>query len=335
MSVTHTALCTVKGCPAPKDPDWHKPWCGHGVAGEHQHWPKRSQGGKRIVAFLCHDCHDRIDNGDWGNSVVTTMEDGKQIEIYRAWDLHNETIIERVINGGFSDGAEAVVRTPASPPDVSAASLKEESDGEPNRQEANVPPLQDAPEDNDVLAGHGSRDLPPVRDRARGSVRPERAEGEHLRDPLTHEQRVAKALEIKNAEWNRQWIAGDTANQWRAELGEEAEQYISDFGYVQESIANIMRVCEAIPKNIRRAELRFSHHVVMLGLNREDMDMWLDKCEEEQWSVAEFRRQVKGTKPKVKRWALEELRELVGEFENDVGDEDHARDFLDWLGEQG
>ncbi|KKK86716.1 hypothetical protein LCGC14_2760440, partial [marine sediment metagenome] len=44
--------------------------------------------------------------------------------------------------------------------------------------------------------------------------------------------------------------------------------------------------------------LRFSHHVVMLGLNREDMEMWLDKCEEEQWSVKAFREAVKGVRPK-------------------------------------
>ncbi|KKK87927.1 hypothetical protein LCGC14_2748350, partial [marine sediment metagenome] len=99
------------------------------------------------------------------------------------------------------------------------------------------------------------------------------------------------------------------------------------------------RVCEAIPKNMRRAGLRFSHHVVMLGLNREDMEMWLDKCEEEQWSVAEFRRQVKGTKPKVKRWTLEELLELAYQFMLHLTDANPplpntSGHFLEWLGEQ-
>jgi hypothetical protein len=35
----------------------------------------------------------------------------------------------------------------------------------------------------------------------------------------------------------------------------------------------------------------------------------LTECEAEGWSVAEFRRQVKGTKPKVKRWSRPELQE--------------------------
>lgn len=254
MTVTRTAACTAKGCPAPRDPDWHVPFCGHGMAGEHQHWPKRSQGGKRIVAFLCHDCHDQIDNGSWGNAVVTTLEDGKQIEIYRAWDLHNETIIEQII--GINDA-----------PSVGQ-------------------------EESDVLAP----DDVPVGDGGRGR-------GSGLAHPprLTHEQRVDIARSIKGMEWNRQWFAGDTANLWREELGEEAEQYLSDFGYVHETLANMMRVCEQIPPPFRHANLRFSHHVVVADLNREDMEMWLDRCEENEWSVAEFRRQVKGERPRVKR----------------------------------
>ena len=52
----------------------------------------------------------------------------------------------------------------------------------------------------------------------------------------------------------------------------------------------------------------------MAGENLEDMEMHLAECEEEQWSVAEFRRQVKGTKPRVKRWAVTEMRELIRDF---------------------
>lgn len=132
--------------------------------------------------------------------------------------------------------------------------------------------------------------------------------------PLTHEQRVAIAQQIHDTEWNRQWFAGDTGNAWIAEMGEEAEQYLSDFGYVHESLANILRVCAAIPKALRSSSLRFSHHVVVADLNREDMDEWLGMCEIEQWSVAEFRRQVKGTKPKVKRWSTEDLHAEVAHY---------------------
>ena len=65
----------------------------------------------------------------------------------------------------------------------------------------------------------------------------------------------------------------------------------------------------------------------------------LTECVDEGWSVAEFRRQVKGTKPKAKRWSEPDLR---GEIQNWLGDYDATEEqlqgvdfFLDWLGEQG
>jgi len=155
---------------------------------------------------------------------------------------------------------------------------------------------------------------------------------------LTHEQRVAIAANIKDMEWGRQWMAGDWANAWESELGEEAWQYLSEFGYQPESLSNIMRVCAAIPPKLRRYQtLRFSHHVVVAGLNREDMEMWLDKCEEEQWSVAEFRRQVKGTKLRVRRWSLKELWTEFDEWhgEDECVDCHAVDDFFRWLGGQG
>lgn len=83
-------LCTVGGCPAPRDPDWHVPVCGHGVAGEHQHFPKRSQGGKEIVAFLCHDCHMETDNGLWHDGVYDLWGERH----YYIVDIHGESLVD-------------------------------------------------------------------------------------------------------------------------------------------------------------------------------------------------------------------------------------------------
>ena len=47
-AITRTPLCSVRGCPAPKDPEWHIPICGHGLEGQQHHVTKRSQGGKWV-----------------------------------------------------------------------------------------------------------------------------------------------------------------------------------------------------------------------------------------------------------------------------------------------
>jgi hypothetical protein len=435
-SVTRTPACTVKGCPAPRDPDWHVPICGHGLEGHHHHVIKRSQGGKDgPQVFICPDCHHNIDNGEWGNAAKHVPGRGL---VYFAWDLHGNTLIEKEVmpNAGrtphnidqrevgresglvLSDGAEAGGRTPDSiatihsvyneadssapspsagvlsdgaeggtagstaehstakgqgnapasqqrqgkgyvthniladlqyvhgqgredeeTPSAPSLSTKEESDGEHDLSEAEgetaavlngkAPQVgqHNGGDERELRGGDDGgvalvQKMPPNPDSLRG--------GE-----LTHEQRVAIAQEIHDTEWNRQWFAGDTGNLWIEQLGESAEQYLSDFGYVHESLANILRVCAAIPPAYRNGNLRFSHHVVVYDENLEDMEMHLAECEEKQWSVAEFRRQRKGTKKKVKRWSREELVAEVGQFLTGRDVYTEALDsFLDWLGEQ-
>ena len=300
---------------------------------------------------LCRPCHDArhqgvlqieaaVSNG-WGSVGWKRREGDVWINVPVEVSKRYKCLV-------LSDGAEAGERTPdsvitsdtvyveadPSAPSPSAGQSKEESDG----RNADAGRNQASPgrrgEDATTKSSADATVLDTSHFAAGGA--------EHRPTALTHEQRVAIAQAIKDTEWNRQWHAGDTGNQWIAELGESAEQYLSDFGYVHESLANILYVCEAIPKDVRRPGLRFSHHVVMLGLNREDMEMWLTACEEYQWSVAEFRRQVKGTKPRVKRWSRPELQErwdgfwAVREQENpgwDFGNLRHIAfaKFLDWL----
>src|SRR3990167_2006501 len=91
-ATTRTSLCTVRGCPAPSDPDFHIPICGHGLEGQQQHVTKRSQGGtKGPQVFICPSCHHEIDNGLWGNALLD-LADGTKL--YRVWGVHNETILE-------------------------------------------------------------------------------------------------------------------------------------------------------------------------------------------------------------------------------------------------
>ncbi len=274
VTVTRTPLCSVRYCPAPSDPDWHA--CVHcgSIAIEHHHVEGRSKTrtlDKTKVVPLCVPIHKKISLNKYGDAILDL--DGSKL--YRIWNLKNETIHE---------GVHAWMQEEVMPSEGQKARTQHLDQREVGRDGQVL-------SDGGEAGGRERQPRPVVGLTYAGSSPPSPS-------ALTHEQRVAIAQQIKNTEWGRQFFAGDTANAWRAEMGEEAEQYICDFGYVQESIANIMRVCEAIPEEMRRPGLRFSHHVVVASENREDMEMWLDACEEEQWSVAEFRRQVKGTKKK-------------------------------------
>ena len=287
----------------------------------------------RIVAILCWPMHDRIDNADWGNAVKPIPGRGR---VYFAWDLHGNTLIEKDIDGQvLSDGAEGetVSKVPSGRQEPLGSAevpepLEARSEGQPSAPSLSTKEESDG-QDDSVLSG---------------DVRGRNLDVSSGPSPLTHDQRVAIAGQIKDAEWGRQWLAGDTANAWEAEMGQEACQSLGDFGYQPESLSNIMNVCAAVPKRLRGYSLRFSHFVVVAGENLEDMEMWLDKCAEEQWSVKAFRRQVKGTKPRVKRWSLEELDELLKKFVYKSDEEsvsyptgpigDAVIIFFQWLGRQ-
>jgi len=86
-------LCSEAGCPAPNDPDFHVPLCGHGLAYSHHHWPKRSLGGHEIIACLCEDCHRKADEHVYRNAIVEV--DGARV--YRLWNDKGELIAERTL----------------------------------------------------------------------------------------------------------------------------------------------------------------------------------------------------------------------------------------------
>ena len=289
------------------------------------------------VVALCHSHHEMVTLHECSDDILDLPGRGLT---YVYFDLHGKVLIERVL-GAAADGEvgsstaerrfevtldpEVAGSTPASQP-LSAAAPSAE-----NKEESDEAGRNRARNQEGVSDGQGDRSAEATADATVVDTDHLAAVGlEHRPSSLTHEERVAIAQQIKDAEWGRQWIAGDTANAWIAELGESAEQYLSDFGYVQESLANILRVCAKIPPAYRNGNLRFSHHVVVAGENLEDVEMHLAECVEMQWSVAEFRRQRKGTKPRVKRRTLAEFRAAWTEW---PALNRHFETFLDYLEE--
>lgn len=317
--------CRTKDCPF--TPDEHDEWmelCSrapeHGHRHDqptHQHHPKKGMGGNnplsKIVAVLCWPFHDQIDNGEWGNSVDETFEDGKRVTMYRAWDVHNKTVIEQVIG----------------------IATKEESDETVGRNSADSG-VDIAVGDNSAASG--------TRRRAQGgsdsslSVGDTPASGPHSA-ALTHEQRVAIARHIKDAKQRSPFFAGDTANLWEEELGEDFWNiYANEFGYTYPSLRNVMRVCKRIPPNQRHDEMSFAHHEATQTFDIETRDAWLERSLEEEWPVKRLREELVSeglltAQPKTRKWSLGELRAAYENWQG-KGGEFYTPDFFDWLGEQ-
>ncbi len=156
--------------------------------------------------------------------------------------------------------------------------------------------------------------------------------------PLTHEQRVAIAQAIKDTKQRHQFLAGDTANLWEEELNDEFwSRYADGFGYTYPSLRNVMRVCKRIPPNQRHDEMSFAHHEAVQTLDIETREAWLERSFEEEWPVKRLREELVKeklltTKPRVKRWSLEELR--VFAVEHHYAQSTNVVRFLNALEEQ-
>ena len=122
--------------------------------------------------------------------------------------------------------------------------------------------------------------------------------------------------EIRKHKRGNQWFAGDLYGDMEDRFGERASQYIEDFAYTPESLANAIRVCKRFPFHIRRDALTFGHHALLVKCEPLEAGVWLDNAVEYGWSVAELRRQVHPPTPSVKRWTLAQLRESLAAFES-------------------
>jgi hypothetical protein len=262
MTLTRTRLdkCSTKGCPAPFDEEWHVPWC-RGVhecfgGATHQHWPKRSQGGKEIVACLCAGMHDAVDNGAfYGNAVLT--HDGRRY--FRLWDIHNVTLIERVLAStdgpdGAMGTASAVAgmlqRASSSIPVSSGLSAGAGASGPASPSSAPLEPAKTTgPE---TVVGGGALRTP--------SVAPPpysfHDNGIEFEEEYTLADWRKAAREITRESKGRQWRVGDLVN---AERWAECSQDYDEIDYPPETQANYGRIAAAY-KLAERRSLSFGHH---------------------------------------------------------------------------
>ena len=345
MTVARIAACTVKGCPAPRDPDWHVPFCGHGLEGHHHHVPKRSQGGKRIVAFLCPDCHDKVDNTpDWENAVAPG--EGGQEE-YILWDTRveggwNHPLICRPLEAGSAAADRVGAGDSERLTETSPVRSGGEALNRPLRQSAAAPPVS-----GEDRAGEGGESASALNERAMTDSRTQRADKSRSLVPGVESgpspapfsletwcqegmKLVYLGLSIRDATDGLRFAIGDWMNNGEGRLGEEVYGYLRAFKDV--TVRQYSWVAAMVPRDTRVTDLDWSHHRAVAALESGEQKEWLEKAQEGNLTSKELYRAIHGEKPRVKKWTLEELRELGQRFDKTtrtLGDAWYA--FLNWL----
>ncbi len=118
MSITRTPACTVKFCPAPRDPDWHQCFvCGGLEIHHHDAGAKGMGGGKdhhkrpENVIALCHDHHQAVTLNECSDRIFDELP-GRP---YVYYGVRGNILHERLL-GGSDAGTGSDLRGPGDVP---------------------------------------------------------------------------------------------------------------------------------------------------------------------------------------------------------------------------
>jgi hypothetical protein len=95
----------------------------------------------------------------------------------------------------------------------------------------------------------------------------------------------------------RAWWIGDWCNYGAAAYGEKYSQAADETGLDYQTLANYAWVSEAIPPEMRRAELSFTHHSIVASLRtKNEKAKWLDHAAAGGWTTRELKKELKKKK---------------------------------------
>lgn len=296
MTVTREPACRTKGCPAPRDPDWHQCWCGTKEI-EHHHVESRGMGGsklKRNVVALCHkhheavtlhECYDIVTVFDWGTTYTYTSAKG-------------EVLHDRKLEAGSAaaEGAspETTVRQGPTKECRSSAAAPSAS-GESSAAEDSAV--------NDSLDGSGS-------DGVRSGISASSSAAPPSLESWCREgmQLVHMGLALRDAQDGFRFAIGDWFNKGEGLLGEEAFGYLR--GFEEVTVRQYSWVAGRVSPDTRVFAPSWSHCRAVAALPEPEQKERLKRAQTENLSSKDLNQAINPPPPKVKRWSLEELREI-------------------------
>jgi hypothetical protein len=157
--------------------------------------------------------------------------------------------------------------------------------------------------------------------------------GIEFKAEITFKEWKKAADRVKSESIGRQWRVGDLVNAGE-DRWEEAQQYLDELGYPQETQANYANVARAYLIEDRRP-LPFTFHQAVYKLP--DRLEWLDTALMGGWDRETLRASACGPRnPRVKRWTLADLHICLEAWPGDQSVRNNGRKFAEaffaWLG---
>jgi hypothetical protein len=112
------------------------------------------------------------------------------------------------------------------------------------------------------------------------------------------EEYVSRGLEARESKDNSQWDLGDLSTTVMSEYGEDTiGKYSYAIGVEKKTLMNYRTVSARFDKQVRHKypKLSFSHFATLTAV--EKPDAWLEKADDEDWSVEHLRKEVTAAYP--------------------------------------
>jgi len=112
-------------------------------------------------------------------------------------------------------------------------------------------------------------------------------------DEVSFEEWQEFGLKAIYAEKYIQWYLGAWWNYGHKKWSREAEEFIEKIGYKKHSLKVYGWIYNAVKSSIRMDDLSFNHHQIVAPLEESEQIKWLCQAKDNNWTVAEFRKQIK------------------------------------------
>ncbi len=125
--------------------------------------------------------------------------------------------------------------------------------------------------------------------------------GIEIRSDATYEHWVDMVDFLFTIEGRLNWLIGDAILIGERVYGKTYEEMALLTGKAVKTLRNYVYVVSSVEMSRRRDKLTFGHHAEVASMVPEHQDRWLADAEQNRWSVAELRKQLKGNDGLVER----------------------------------
>ena len=117
-----------------------------------------------------------------------------------------------------------------------------------------------------------------------------------LRPDLSFDEWQYVVQSLFSVERSINWLIGDALAYGEDKFGEEFAQAVDSLDWKRQRVQNAAWVSRSVQHDTRRNELSWSHHALVASMDKDEQEMWLQRCADEHLSCSSLRKEISASK---------------------------------------